>query len=121
MRRCAPPPDDRGPISALEVAFHLPVWLTSDQERRLHDLLDEVVSSPCNQPADGVHWVAEYGGRPTWSKADAALLGIETDPNAPATGGPSFDMTVYHVGTYARKFVSEEERTRVLVRRAERE
>jgi hypothetical protein len=116
--RLSSPPDDRTPIRAIEVSFSIPVWLNSDQEKRLHGLIDEITDSPWNTPVDGVHWLSGYGSRPHWSKADAAFLGREADPAAPESGEPTFDESVLHMETTAREFVSEQERDRVMKRRA---
>lgn len=118
--RLAPPPDDRSPIRAIEIGFGIPVWLDRDQERRLHQLITEITDSPWNAPADGVHWLSGHGSRPKWSRADAAFLGTEADPDAPESGEPTFDDAVLHMETTAREFVSEKERDRVTKRRAEK-
>lgn len=117
MKRRAEPPDDRSPIVRLEVDFAIPVHLSEDQERRLHDLLDEIVDSPWNQLTGWVHWLSGSGAKTNWSQADAAFLGIPADPDAPETGEPTLDYSVYHFETTARPFVSEAERARVIRRR----
>ena len=124
MKRLAPPPDDRSPISTLQVNFGVPVHLTVDQERRLHAILDEIVDSPWNQPDEGVHWVSGSGSRPRWSRADkvdAQLLGVMSDPDValdtPESGEPTFDDSVFFIETTARPFVSEREREKVMKRR----
>ena len=117
--RCAPPPDDECTqvVESIEVGFHIPVYVTSDQIQRLHELIDEIASAPCNQPKGGVHWLSEYGSKPRWSQADQRVLGLPNDPDAPESGEPTFDETVYAIGTHARSFVAVEERDRYRERR----
>ena len=101
--RCAEPPHDRGTTSAIEVNFGIPVHITSDQERRLHALLDEIAGAPWNQPQDGVHWVSGCGGKVMWREPDE----------------PDYDMNVLSIETTSREFVSERERERTLKRRGQ--
>ena len=96
--RCGAPPDDRGPTSSIEVTFGMPVHLSVGQERRLHQLLDEIVSSPCNQPVGGVHWVSGSGGKVLWREPEE----------------PDYDMDVLSIETTAKGL---SERERVLRRR----
>jgi hypothetical protein len=117
MERLSDPPDDCGEISRIEVDFGIPVHLSVDQDRKFHDLLDEIVNSPWNQPAEGVHWVSGYGSRLKWSKVDARLLGLQFDTDAPEIGEPTYDHSIYHLETTAREFVSEQERDKVVKRR----
>jgi hypothetical protein len=102
-------------ISRIEIDFALPVDLTQDQQRRLGSPLDEIVAA--HQPEDGIHWVSGYGSKPRWSKADAAFLGKTADENAPETGEPAFDDSIYHIETTERGFVSDKERRRVMKNR----
>lgn len=117
--RCAEFPEDGSTMHRLEVDFATPVFMTHDQDRRLHRLLTEVVQAPYNQPKDGIHWVSGYGSKPRWSQTDAAFLGKPADPQAPETGEPAFDDNVYAIETTARGFVSEKERSRVVAERLE--
>lgn len=98
----------------IEVEFAIPTLVTKDQQRRLLDLLDEIVRSPWNQPEEGVHWVSGVGAKPLWSQADAAFLGKPVGPDAPLSGEPEFQDDVLCVHTTARGFVSPKERERVL-------
>ncbi|MCK5611081.1 hypothetical protein KAR91_54915 [Candidatus Pacearchaeota archaeon] len=97
MNRQSDPPDDRGPIRALEVEFAIPVYLSREQERTLQHLLDDIVNAPYNQPEGQVHWVSGYGSKPHWSQQDAQFLGKPSNPNSPESGEPTFDDSVFHI------------------------
>lgn len=113
-KRRGDPPDGRPPINQIEISFAVPVFLSVEQNRRLHHLLDEIVRAPHNQPDGCVHWVSSYGSKPTWSQADARFLGKPVDPNVPETGEPEFNDEIYSIETCFRPFASERERNRVL-------
>lgn len=101
--RCAICPDpDASELRAMAFSFAIPIYLTQEQQRRLHLLLDEVVRAPWNQPVSGVHWLAGWGAKPQWREPEE----------------PTFDDTVLTGETCARGFVSDEERKRVTARRA---
>ncbi len=111
--RCGECPDeDAFEVQAIEVGFQIPVLVTQEQSRRLTELIHEIVGSPWNQPAEGVHWLSGMGSKPHWSRVDSALLGIPVEPGAPDSGDPTFDDSVYFLETCAREFVSAEERER---------
>jgi len=103
MDRKQQPPDDCPPSEAIEIVFAIPVYLTRGQNSRLHALLDEIVKAPWNQVNGHVHWVSGYGCKPKWSKADCAFLGKPVDPDAPDSGEPTFDDTVYQIETSIRE------------------
>lgn len=112
-RRLAACPDpDSTTMRRIEVDFAIPVEMTQDQQRRLIEIIDEITDSPWNAPAEGVHWMSGVGVKMHWSRADAAMLGKEAEPGAPAVGDPTYDDSVYHVETHARAFVSDRERDR---------
>lgn len=106
------------PISSIEAEFSIPTILTRKQERRLVQLLDEIVNEPWNTPVEGVHWMSGGGSKPLWSRTDAMFLGKPIDPNAPESGEPSFDISVWHLESSARGFANERERERELRKRA---
>lgn len=90
------PDNDAVEIRAIEIAFAIPVRMTERQQRHIYDAVRCIVGSPWNQFKDGVHWVAEGGSKPDWS----------------VPGKPSFDDSVFCLGTASRAFLSEEERDR---------
>jgi len=117
---CETPPDGRSPISTIEIAFGMPVYLSREDERLLVRLVDRIVKRPYNQPVGGVHWASGFGSKPNWSSVDAELFGAKpaSVDKRPADGEePTFDDEVYQISTTAREFVSDKERTRVLARR----
>lgn len=104
MERCRPAPSDQaGPVKSIEVAFAIPVNITRAQEKRLHELLDDIVSHPSNQLVDGVHWVSAHGGKILWREPEE----------------PDIDMDILAIETSARPFVSDRERDRTLKEREE--
>jgi hypothetical protein len=107
--RVAPPPDDTIEVSALDLSFAIPVRATREQIRRLGEWMDEVTNAPYNQPVAGVHWVSGHGSRPKWSRYDAMMLGKAPDSDAPETGEPEFDNSVYQIATTYRPFTNESE------------
>ncbi len=104
--------------NTVEVNFAIPVFVTREQERRLHDLLNEITRSKLNQKKAGVHWISSYGSKPQWSQADAAFMGKPVDPDAPEAGEPTFDDSVYCIETAYRGFVSDQERVKHAANRA---
>lgn len=88
-------------ISMIEVSFAIPVELTDEQEHRLADLVQEIARA--NTPAGHVHWLSETGQKAILSQADQRFLGKPIDPNAPATGEPTFDDSVLSFATFCRE------------------
>ena len=111
------PDEDATELRSIEVDFAIPVLMTQHEQRRLVLLISEMCSAPWNQPVEGVHWLAECGSKPSWSKADAAMLGVPTTPDSPDSGEPTFNDEVFQIGSCARGFVSDIERKRTLRRR----
>lgn len=101
MSEC--PDDDAFPISRIEVDFAVDTIITQDQQRRLIDLVEEIIREPWNQPDGCVHWLASMGAKPRFSLADQRFLGVEGDPGAPESGEPTFDDEVLHLGSYCRE------------------
>ena len=103
-KRCAECPDqDASFLQRFECDFSIPVYLTQEQQRRLHQLLSEIVDAPWNQPVEGCHWLAEWGAKPHWREP------LE----------PTFDDAVLHGASFARAFVSEKERDRKYKQRSQ--
>jgi hypothetical protein len=117
-KRLAEPADGDQPVASFEMQFGTTTWITPGQMRRLYELFDEVVSSPVNQPVDGVHWLSGSGSKPHFSKADAAFLGKPVAPDAPDSGEPTFDNSVLFFESTARGFVSDRERAKKLKQRS---
>ena len=95
-------------VSRIEIEFAIPTCLPQGFLRDLDDLLSSVVKLKRNQPEDGVHWVSGYGFKPLWSQADATFLGKTPADDAPQTGEPRFEDSVYHVETASRDLYPDE-------------
>lgn len=117
--RVAPCEDEHAcKLTKIEVDFGLRVFMTREQQRRLLEVLEEIVDAPCNQPVEGVHWVAGIGSKPNLSAIDAALLGKDVGANPPADGEePTFSDDVFQVESCAREFLPKRERERILAKR----
>jgi hypothetical protein len=61
-------------ISRIEIYFAVPVQMTEEENRRLGELLDELVRRPENTPEGAVHWLSFQGRKMVVSEADAAML-----------------------------------------------
>jgi hypothetical protein len=113
-KRLAPPVIDDCSFTKLEIEFGIRVYMSQDQQRRLLDLMDEIIKSPANQPIDGVHWLSTIGTKPNFSRFDAAFLGVEPGENPPPDGEePTFDNDVFYAASSARGFINDDERCRV--------
>lgn len=85
--------------SSIEVSFPAPVHISSDQTRRLVDLVNEICDGYEDRHSDRVMWAAGIGGRP---------LNIHDDDLL------DFDMSVLAIDCYEReRFGSEKRRTRI--------
>lgn len=93
-------------IRKIEIDFALPVELTDDEQRNLCDLVQKVAKR--HQPEGMVHWQSGCGSKPSFSQADASFLSKKVDANAPETGEPTFDDSVFHIETTAREAYPEE-------------
>jgi hypothetical protein len=108
-------------IERIEVGFAIEVAITSEQERQLHELIDQIAKAPYNQPKEGVHWLGFVGSKLNYSATDAALLGKPVGDNPPPNGAePDSDDTVLCYETSARGFVNGNERAKVMLEREEK-
>lgn len=98
-KREAEPHEDDLLIQRIEIEFAIPVYLPHGAMRELDGLLSSVVRMKMNQLEGHAHWVSGCGAKPMWSQADAVFLGKTPADDAPASGEPSFDSSVYHVET----------------------
>lgn len=88
-------------VERVEIDFAIPVEITSDQHQRLAAIVQEIAKANC--PDGWVHWASGFGDRPKWSKHDAEFLGKDADPDAPQSGEPTFEDSVYCIETSARE------------------
>lgn len=64
--RQAEPSLDDSLYERIEMEFAIPVYLTQEQQSRLHELFKEILENPANVPLDGVHWQNAHGPKPSW-------------------------------------------------------
>ena len=95
-------------ISRIEVDFAVPVELTDKEMRQIHQIVDAACRR--TETDSMVHWAAGCGHKPQFSKADCLFLGKESDPNAPDSGEPTFDSSVFYIETCARERYESERR-----------
>jgi hypothetical protein len=120
--RCAEADDDDCLLDRIEINFAIPIYLSHSQQRRMHELIHEIVRDHKNQPKEGVHWLSMTGSKPNFSAVDCNLLGLKPGPNPPADGEePNYDALVLCFGSSARSFNSERERAREIERRRKSE
>ena len=105
------PPDTGGETKRIEVDFALPVALTNEEMRDLCNLVQRIAKR--HQPEGWVHWQSGCGDKPMFSQADARFLGKEVNPDAPESGEPTFDSSVFHIETTAREAYPNEKEKHV--------
>lgn len=90
-------------VRTIEIQFPCEVDTPEGWERALDALLDMVCKQYQKDHPFDVMWPSGYGSKPTWSKADAAFLGKDVNPNAPESGEPTWDDSVYQISMAARE------------------
>ncbi len=106
------------PITRIEIDFALPVELEDAHYRAFDKILGDICDKNC--PEGWVFWPAGQGSKPHFSQADSEFLGKEIEPNAPATGEPTWDDSIFYVECAAREAYPEEvERKRARAQQAE--
>lgn len=88
-------------IRQIEIAFAVPVELTSSDQRILCEFVQQIAK--LNTPEGMVHWQFGMGSKPRFSQKDATFLGKEIDPNAPLDGEPTFDSEIFFIETACRE------------------
>lgn len=69
-KRQAEPSLDDSLFERIEIEFAIPVYLTQEQQRLLHELVLGILSNPTNKPLDGVHLLNAHGPKPLFSLTD---------------------------------------------------
>ena len=89
------------PITKVEIDFAIPVELT-DAEMQL---LDKIANDAARRTETDkiVHWAAGCGCKPKFSKTDCLFLGKKADEDAPESGEPTWDESVFYIETCARE------------------
>lgn len=85
----------------IQIDFAIPVDVPSGVVQEICEIVQRVAEA--NQPPGMIHWQSGCGDLPKWSLVDAAMLGVEPDHDAPATGEPSFDDLVIQITTSCRE------------------
>jgi hypothetical protein len=112
LRREADAHDDDMAVQRIEIDFAIPAFIPIEAQRELHDWICAVVKLKRNQLVGFAHWVSRYGSKPQWSQADCRFLGKPVDPDAPASGEPTFDDSVLHFETACRELTEHEQAKR---------
>lgn len=99
LQREAEAHEDDIAVQSIQIEFAIPVFIPQGALRELDGLLSSIVRMKMNQLVGHAHWVSGYGSKPLWSKADARFLGKTPADDAPESGEPSFDDSVYHIET----------------------
>lgn len=90
-------------MRTINITFPVDVELPDALERRLVEIVDEVCRAYEKAHPDRTMWAAGFGALPQWSQADAAFLGKTAAPNAPESGEPTFDDSVYNIDVAERE------------------
>lgn len=99
-------------IRRIEVEFAIPVELEDIDCRDICEIIERIARR--NQPEGYVHWQSGSGQKALLSKADSRFLGKEVREDAPETGEPEWDDSVFHVETcFRERYESEKPETEV--------
>ena len=90
-------------VVRIEITFPCAVELPEGFERALDGLVNMVCEKYEREHPTEVMWCAGHGSKPTFSQRDAAFLGEPTDANAPETGEPTFDDSVFQISVACRE------------------
>lgn len=97
--RQAEPSLDDSLYERIEMEFAIPVYVTQEQQRLLHELFKGILQNPANIHLDGVHWQNSHGPKPIWSQNDAEKLGKPPEPGAHVSGPPTWDENTLYFGS----------------------
>ncbi len=88
----------------IEIVFPVDVVVLDSMVHDLAEMIEHYICQPYEKAhPDRVMWTAGFGDKPHWSQVDSAFLGKEPDPNAPKTGEPTFDDSVFQIEVAERK------------------
>ena len=90
-------------LQGIEISFPVPVSIPDGFERALEALVEMVCKQYERENPTQVMWTAGFGSKPRWSKADAAFLGVATDGDAPESGEPEWDDSVFTISCSERE------------------
>lgn len=97
--RQAEPSLDDSLYERIEMEFAIPVYVTQEQQRLLHELFNGILQNPANVPLDGVHWQNAHGPKPIWSQKDMELLAKSATTGAQVSGPPTWDENTLYFGS----------------------
>ncbi len=90
-------------VRKIEISFpetvEVPEWIMYE----LSMMADRICKVYEGQNPTRKMWPASEGSKPQWSKADAAFLGVSAGLDAPNSGEPKFDDSIYQIGCYERE------------------
>jgi hypothetical protein len=90
-------------VKTIEIQFPCEVDTPEGWERALDGLLDIVCKKYQKENPSDVMWPSGHGSKPTFSQADAAFLGKPTKSDAPMSGEPTWDDSVYQISMAVRE------------------
>ena len=90
-------------ITRIEIDFGVAVSLPDGWERALDGLVGMVCEQYQRENPTRVMWPSGVGSKPQWSKADAAFLGKGAATDAPESGEPTFDDSVFCIDCTERE------------------
>jgi len=90
-------------ITSIEINFPVPVELPAGFEGALSALVAMVCEKYKAEHHGRTMWPAGSGAKPCWSRRDAAFLGEKPGPNAPHSGEPTFDDSIFVIEVAERE------------------
>lgn len=90
-------------VVRIEISFPVPVEIPAGWDQALDALVNMVCKAYEAQNPTRVMWPAGNGSKPKFSQADAVFLGKTPDPNAPESGEPTWDDSVYEISVSERE------------------
>jgi hypothetical protein len=88
-------------ITKIEVSFALPVEILDSEMQQLSEIVNNAARR--TETPEFVHWGAECGSKPNWSKTDCRIFGYEPTADSPDSGEPTFDDSVLYFATATRE------------------
>ncbi len=93
-------------ITKIEVDFAIPVELSDDDIQKLDALIQGIAKR--HEPKGMLHWCAGMGNKPVFSQADSRFLGKPVNPDAPISGEPTWNDSIFYIETCCRERYPDE-------------